>query len=52
MQVVAFVSATITGGLFDTSKFQSIIYVVVFLVVFAISVVATLYLILNDGNND
>lgn len=52
VQGTAFVSATITGGLFDTSKFQDIIYVVVFLVVFAISVVATLYLILNDSNND
>ena len=51
-QVIAFVSATITGGLFDTSKFQDVVYVVVFLIVFAISVVTTIYLILNDSNND
>jgi len=52
MQVLAFISSTLTGGLFDTSKFNQTGYIILFLVVFAASVISTLYLILNDNNND
>jgi len=52
MQVLAFIASTLTGGLFDTDKFKETGYVVLFLVIFLVAVVATVYLILNDNNND
>jgi hypothetical protein len=52
MQILAFVSSTFTGGLFDTGKFKETGYVIIFLVVFLIAVVSTVYLILNDNGND
>lgn len=52
MQIVAFVASTFTGGLFDTDKFKDAWYVILFLVIFLIAVVATVYLILNDNNNE
>lgn len=52
MQVLAFLSSTLTGGLFDTEKFKDTWYVILFLIVFLLSIVATVYLILNDNNND
>ena len=52
MQILAFISATLTGGLFDTDKFNQTGYIILFLVVFAVSVISTLYLILNDNSND
>lgn len=52
MQVLAFLSSTLTGGLFDTEKFKDTWFVILFLVVFLLSIVATVYLILNDNNND
>jgi hypothetical protein len=52
MQVLAFVASTFTGGLFNTEKFKDTGYVVLFLTIFLVAVVATVYLILNDDNND
>lgn len=52
MQILAFVSSTFTGGLFNTDKFKETGYVIIFLVVFLIAVVSTVYLILNDNGND
>lgn len=52
MQILAFVASTFTGGLFDTDKFKDTIYVILFLLIFLVAVVATVYLILNDNNNE
>ena len=52
MQVLAFLSSTLTGGLFDTEKFKDTWFVILFLAVFLLSIVATVFLILNDNNND
>ena len=52
MQILAFIASILTGGLFNTDKFKDIGYVVLFLVVFLVAVVAAVYLILNDNNND
>jgi hypothetical protein len=52
MQILAFLASTLTGGLFNTDKFKDAGYVVLFLVVFLIAIVASVYLILNDNNND
>ena len=52
MQILAFVASTFTGGLFDTDKFKDTGYVILFLLIFLVAVVATVYLILNDNNND
>lgn len=52
MQVLAFVSSTLAGGLFDTDKFKDTGYVVLFLIIFLVAVVTAVYLILNDNNND
>jgi hypothetical protein len=52
MQILAFVASTFTGGLFDTDKFKDTGYVLLFLVIFLVAVVATVYLILNDNNNE
>lgn len=52
MQIVAFITSTLTGGLFDTDKFKDAWYVILFLVIFLVAVVATVYLILNDNNNE
>jgi hypothetical protein len=52
MQVLAFIASTLTGGLFETDKFKDTGYVVLFLVIFLIAVVATVYLIFNDNNNE
>lgn len=52
MQILAFVASTFTGGLFDTDKFKETWFVIIFLVVFLVAIVSTVYLILNDNNND
>src|SRR5690349_4782650 len=52
LQIVAFLSSTITGGLFDVDKFNGIIYVGLFLLVFLFSIVSSVYLIFNDNAND
>ena len=52
MQILAFVASTLTGGLFDTDKFKDISYVIIFLLIFLVAVVATVYLILNDDTNE
>lgn len=51
-QIVASIASIITGGLFDTDKFNDIVYVIVFLVVFLIAIVSTVYLIFNGNNNE
>ena len=51
-QIVASVSSIFTGGLFDTDKFKNASYVLLFLTVFLIAIVSTVYLIFNDNNND
>jgi len=52
MQILAFVASIFTGGLFDTEKFKDSGYVILFLVIFLIAIVSTVYLILNDNNNE
>ena len=52
MQILAFVASTLTGGLFDTDKFKDTAYVIIFLLIFLVAVVATVYLILNDDTNE
>lgn len=52
IQIVAFVSSTVTGGLFDVDKFNDKAYVVLFLFVFLVAIVSTVYLIFNDKSND
>lgn len=52
MQIVAFITSTLTGGLFDTDKFKDTWYVIIFLLVFLIAVVSSVYLILIDNNNE
>ena len=52
LQIVAFIGSTFTGGLFDIEKFKSVYYVLLFLFVFLVAVVSSVYLIFNDNQND
>jgi hypothetical protein len=52
LQIVAFLASTVTGGLFDVDKFNDIAYVGLFLFVFLVAIVSTVFLIFNDNSND
>lgn len=52
LQIVAFIGSIFTGGLFDVEKFKNLGYVLLFLLVFLIAVVSSVYLIFNDNQND
>lgn len=52
MQTIVFLSSTITGGLFDIDKFKNLGFIILFLIVFFVAISTTIYLILNDNNND
>ena len=51
-QIISFISTSITGGIFDVEKFKCLSYVIFFIIMFGFSVGFTVYLILNDSNND
>jgi hypothetical protein len=50
--IIAFISTVLTGGLFKTEKFNEPKYLIPFLVVFLISIIANIYIFLNDNNNE
>jgi hypothetical protein len=52
IKIIAFIASIFTGGLFDTDKFKDTFYVILFLIVFLIAIVSTVYLIFNDNYND
>ena len=52
LQIVAFIGSIFTGGLFDVEKFKSLGYVLLFLLIFLVAVVSSVYLIFNDNQND
>ncbi|MFZ6011391.1 MAG: hypothetical protein ACOYXT_13670 [Bacteroidota bacterium] len=52
LQIISFVSSTVTGGLFDVDEFNDKAYVGLFLFVFLVAIVSTVYLIFNDNSND
>ncbi|WP_339815260.1 hypothetical protein [uncultured Imperialibacter sp.] len=51
-QVVAFISSVFTGGLFDTDKFKDLGYIILFLFVFLVAVVSSVFIIFKDNSNE
>jgi hypothetical protein len=52
LQIIILISSIFTGGLFDIDKFKSLPYILIFLTVFLIAVIPSVYLIFNDTQND
>jgi hypothetical protein len=52
LQIVAFIGSIFTGGLFEVDKFKTLGYILLFLAVFLIAVVSSVYLIFKDNQND
>lgn len=51
-QSIAFILTILTGGLFKTEEFKSTWYVIVFLLVFLVAIIANIYIYFNDMNNE
>lgn len=52
IQLSAFVSSIVTGGLFDTTKFNDVLYFIIFLVFFSIALSAAIFSIALGVKND
>lgn len=51
IQIIAFASSLIAGGLLDIDKFKERSYVICFIIVLFIAIATTVYLIFNQENN-
>ena len=50
--IIAFISTVLTGGLFKTEKFNDTTYLITFLIIFLASIIANIYIFLNDNSNE
>jgi hypothetical protein len=51
-QSLAFILTILTGGLFKTEEFDTTWYVIVFLVVFLLAIIANIYVFFNSSKNE